>query len=140
MKNVEGYQVLVPSLLSTERDNSKTAVDTEAAKLTAQKLAENGIKGLLMFHQSFILLRFQLDDAKGEPETKDEKDDEEEQTDSKVENEVMEEGAETKNVTYEKKEESKEETPRNNDGQNMTDLEELVLCRSPNQIKVCVFK
>ena len=52
----------------------------------------------------------------------------------------MEEGAETKNVTYEKKEESKEETPRNNDGQNMTDLEELVLCRSPNQIKVCVFK
>ena len=50
----------------------------------------------------------------------------------------MEEGAETKDVDSEKKEESKEETPRNNDGQNMTDLEELVLCRSPNQIKVCV--
>ena len=45
MKNVEGYQNLVPSLLSIERDNSKTAVDTEAAKLTAQKLSENGIKG-----------------------------------------------------------------------------------------------
>ena len=52
----------------------------------------------------------------------------------------MEEGAETKNVAFEKKEESKEETSRNNDGQNMTDLEELVLCRSPNQIKVCVLK
>ena len=43
--NVDGYQSLVPNLLSTERDNPKTAVDTEAAKLTAQKLAENGIKG-----------------------------------------------------------------------------------------------
>ena len=50
MKNVEGYESLIPNLLSTERDNSKTAVDTEAAKLTAQKLAENGIKGHLMFY------------------------------------------------------------------------------------------
>ena len=49
MTNVDGYQSLVPSLLSTERDNSKTAVDTEAAKLTAQKLAENGIKGNFVF-------------------------------------------------------------------------------------------
>ena len=49
MTNVEGYQSLVPNLLSTERDNPKTAVDTEAAKLTAQKLAENGIKGNFVF-------------------------------------------------------------------------------------------
>ena len=45
MSNVEGYQSLVPGLLTIERDNMKTAVDTEAAKLTAQKLTENGIKG-----------------------------------------------------------------------------------------------
>merc|ERR1712150_313503 len=118
--NVEGYQSLVPNLLSTERDNPKTAVDTEAAKLTAQKLAENGIK----------------DDGKGENGTKDEKENDGEETDAKVENED-EEGDETKNVDLEKKEEPKQETPRN-DGQNLTDLEELVICRSPNQIKETV--
>ena len=132
---MEGYQSLIPNLLSTERDNSKTAVDTEAAKLTAQKLAENGIKGHLMFYLTFTW-DLNKDDGKGESENKDEKEDE--KVDEKDEEEVVEEGAETKNVESEKKEESKEETPRNNDGQNMTDLEELVLCRSPNQIKVCV--
>ena len=50
----------------------------------------------------------------------------------------MEDGTETKEGGSEKIEESKQETPRN-DGQNMTDLEELVLCRSPNQIKVCSY-
>ena len=81
---------------------------------------------------------FQLDDGKGETGTKDEKENDDEETDAKVENED-EEGDETKNEDLEKKEESKQETPRN-DGQNLTDLEELVLCRSPNQIKVCVLK
>ena len=60
MTNVEGYQSLVPSLLSTERDNSKTAVDTEAAKLTAQKLAENGIKGHLILNKDLLLIKLQF--------------------------------------------------------------------------------
>ena len=49
VSSVPGYQSLVAALLSAERDRSQTAVDVEAARLTAQKLAENGIKGLLEF-------------------------------------------------------------------------------------------
>ena len=60
MSNVEGYQSLVPGLLTIERDNMKTAVDTEAAKLTAQKLTENGIKGKIKLSFTFTLTIAQM--------------------------------------------------------------------------------
>ena len=55
VKNADGYRNVLPALLTVERDNSRTAVDVQAAKLTAQKLAENGIKGIINIHKNFIL-------------------------------------------------------------------------------------
>ena len=45
MSSVEGYNDVLKALLTQERDSSETVVDVEAAKLVAQKLGENGIKG-----------------------------------------------------------------------------------------------
>ena len=46
---MEGYHTVLAALLSLERDNSRTGVDIQAAKLTAQKLTENGIKGTVLY-------------------------------------------------------------------------------------------
>ena len=46
MSDVEGYSTVLHALLNQERDSTCTGVDVEAAKLVAQKLGENGIKGL----------------------------------------------------------------------------------------------
>ena len=45
VSSVDGYQSVLAALLEVERDNAHTGVDIQAAKLTAQKLTENGIKG-----------------------------------------------------------------------------------------------
>ena len=45
MSGVEGYNDVLKALLTQERDSAQTVVDVEAAKLVAQKLGENGIKG-----------------------------------------------------------------------------------------------
>ena len=45
MNEVEGYSTVLKALLNQERDALETAVDVEAAKLVAQKLGENGVKG-----------------------------------------------------------------------------------------------
>ena len=50
VSGVEGYQEVLAALLGVERDHSLTGVDIQAAKLTAQKLTENGIKGLKSIH------------------------------------------------------------------------------------------
>ena len=52
---VDGYHQVLAALLALERDHSLTGVDIQAAKLTAQKLVENGIKGLVFLAGKVIL-------------------------------------------------------------------------------------
>ena len=81
-------------------------MDVQAAKLTAQKLNENGLKG-------------------------------EERSEStnniKEDSIILEEDEE--NIDDEDKDSKTIETPKS-EMNNFTDLEELIYCRSPNQIKV----
>ena len=81
-------------------------MDVQAAKLTAQKLNENGLKG-------------------------------EERSEStnniKEDSIILEEDEE--NIEDEDKDSKTIETPKS-EMNNFTDLEELIYCRSPNQIKV----
>ena len=82
-------------------------MDVQAAKLTAQKLNENGIKG---------------------------EDRSESTTNIKEDSIILEEDEE--NLEDEDKDSKIIETPKS-EMNNYSDLEELVYCRSPNQIKVC---
>ena len=52
---MDGYHQVLAALLALERDHSLTGVDIQAAKLTAQKLVENGIKGLVFLSGKVIL-------------------------------------------------------------------------------------
>ena len=122
MNNVEGYQNVVAALLSVERDICQTGVDVEAARLTAQKLAENGMKAETDRMESVIKEEV-VENNTGDPEDGDERNEE-----------GNEEGKDEVNKNENKP--SKTETPRL-DQTSLSDLEELLFCRSGNQIKVC---
>ena len=94
----------------------RTAVDVQAAKLTAQKLSEYGLKGEERHDTTTI---------KEEEEEVEENEDGNEQESNDVKETV---------------EEKKTETPKPETNlSNLSDLEELLFCRSPNQIKVDFF-
>lgn len=116
--DVEGYSGLIKALLTQERDSPETGVDVEAAKLVAQKLGENGIKG----DTPRTEMENENDDDNEEKEEKRNEDDTEADDQSK-----KEESNETKV--------SVEDIPTKEDTNNFSDLEELLFCRSPNQVK-----
>ena len=92
-------------------------MDVQAARLTAQKLTENGIKGEVD--------RVESSSKEDEVETNAE------------EAEDGEEGNEDEDEVKKKETtQNKPETP-NFDQTSLSDLEELLFCRSGNQIKVC---
>lgn len=55
---MDGYHQVLGALLALERDHSLTGVDIQAAKLTAQKLVENGIKGVVFIPGKVILTSY----------------------------------------------------------------------------------
>ena len=123
VNNVEGYQKVIAALLSLERDICQTGVDVQAARLTAQKLAENGIKGEMD----------RIESVTKEEEPENNAEDAEDGQNGEDGEEGNEEGKDEVKKNEEKQ--SKQETPRL-DQTSLSDLEELLFCRSGNQIKV----
>ena len=131
VSSVDGYQSVLAALLEVERDNAHTGVDIQAAKLTAQKLTENGIKGFRL-EAVFFLNKcfFPAGETQYSNASKEDSDQEEntEQGDG-AEDEKEKAEADKKQST------ASAHTLKVSPG-NFSDLEELLFCRSPNQIKV----
>ena len=131
VSSVDGYQSVLAAVLEVERDNAHTGVDIQAAKLTAQKLTENGIKG---FRNKSTFLKIMFFLPLGETQY----------THASKEDSDHEENAEKGDKAEDEKEKDEDDkklsaasppTLKVSPG-NFSDLEELLFCRSPNQIKV----
>ena len=136
MTDVEGYSGLIKALLTQERDSPETGVDVEAAKLVAQKLGENGIKGIAKKIKVFRLnLPFLIGDTP-RTEMENENDDDNEEKEEKRNEDDTEADDQSKKEESNETKVSVEDIPTKEDTNNFSDLEELLFCRSPNQVKV----
>ena len=138
VSSVDGYQTVLAAVLEVERDNAHTGVDIQAAKLTAQKLTENGIKGDRLgltdkVGQSSFFKNMFFPPGETQYSSASKEDSEPEENEDKGDKEVDEE---KEKLQEDKKESAPPPPPVKVSPGNFSDLEELLFCRSPNQIKV----